>query len=204
MSRPSRLILGIAGIITCSLLAGSASAAEESYEYKKESGVAHGSQVASSEWLPVIIGGASGVMIGGLAGVAFDDHQPAVVGPIVGGLLGGATGGAAGAWIIRSVRNKDARVPGLITGAGVGAGLGVILFSKMDADGRPLETVGKYGALIIAPLIGAVAGQQLAAYLQSKPVKEKEAAPVAFVPSIAPVVGPHGASGFTFGLDGAF
>jgi len=205
MLRPSsRLLLATAGVLACSLFAGSASAEDESYDFKKESGVEHGSQVASSEWLPIMIGGAAGIMVGGLTGVAFDDNQPAVVGPIVGGVLGGVSGGAAGAWIIRSFREKDTRIPGMLTGLGIGGGVGVIMFSKMEPDGRALETIGKYGALVFAPLIGAVAGHQLAAYLQTKPPKEKEPVPVAFVPSVAPVVGPHGASGMTFNLAGAF
>lgn len=203
-SKAPSTLLGLTGILACSLFAGSAAADDETYDFKKEKGTEHGSQVASSEWLPIMIGGAAGVMIGGLSGVAFDDSQPAVIGPIVGGVLGGASGGAAGAWIIRSVREKDTRTAGLITGLGIGGGIGAVLFTKMEPDGRALETIGKYGALVIAPVIGAVAGHQLASYFQSKPPKAKEPMPVAFAPSVAPVVGPHGASGFTFGLDGAF
>lgn len=204
MARSLGILVGLSGVLACSLLAGSAVADDEKYDFKKETGVEHGSQVASSEWLPIFIGGTAGIVGGGLAGVAFDDHQPAIVGPIVGGLIGGVTGGAGGAWLIRSFREKDARTPGLLTGLGVGAGIGVVLFSKMNPDGRALETIGKYGVLAIAPVVGAVAGYQLASFFQTKPPKEKEPAPVAFVPSVAPVIGPSGAHGMTFAIDGAF
>lgn len=196
-------LVGLSGLVACSLLAGSASA-EDNYDFKKEGGIEHGSQVSSSEWLPIIVGGTLGLTGGGLLGYSFDDHQPAVAGPLLGGLFGGMAGAAGGAWIIRSFRDKDARTPAMLTGLALGASAGVIMFSKMEPEGRALETVGKYGVLAFAPVLGAVAGYQLASFFQSKPPKEKEVIPVAFVPTVAPVVGPHGSTGMTFGLDGAF
>lgn len=197
-------LLALSGLLACTLMAGSASAAEDDYAFKKEGGVEHGSQVASSEWLPIVVGGTLGLSAGGLTGYSFDDNQPAVLGPILGGFLGGVAGGAGGAWIIRATRDKDTRTPAMLVGLAAGGAMGVVLYSKMEPDGRALETVGKYGSLAIAPVLGAVACYQLASYLQEKPVKEKEPAPVALMPSVAPVVGPHGANGMSFSLSGAF
>jgi hypothetical protein len=178
---------------------------ENKYDWRKEPGGEHGSQVASSEWLPISIGAAAGVMIGALAGSAADDSKPPVVGPILGGVAGGFAGGAGGAWLIRAQREKDTRLAGTITGLSVGVGVGGLLFAKMDADGRALETIGKWGSLVIAPLVGAVAGRAIASYFYLKPPKEAPAAPTAIVPSVSPVVtGSHGATGMTFGIDAVF
>lgn len=197
--------VALSGLLACTLLAGSASAEEEQgYDFKKESGVEHGSQVASSEWLPIVVGGTLGLAAGGLVGYSLDDHQPAIAGPILGGFLGGITGGASGAWIIRAAREKDARTPATLVGLAVGGSVGVALYSKMEPNGRALETVGKYGALAVGPLVGAVFCYQLASYFQEKPVKEKEIAPVAVVPAVSPLVGRDGAHGVSFALSGAF
>jgi hypothetical protein len=204
MSRAPALAFTV--LVACSLSAGSAAAEEtsENFDFKKESGAEHGSQVASSEWLPIVVGGTLGLASGGLIGYSFDDNQPAIAGPIIGGFLGGATGGAAGAWIIRAARDKDARTPAIIGGLAVGGAVGVVLFSKMEPEGRALETIGKYGSLAIAPVLGAITCYQLASYFQEKPVKEQPPAPVAMVPSVAPVVGRDGATGLSFSLSGAF
>lgn len=206
-----RFLAGSALIaVVLTTFATEASAAEETYEWRKEGGGVHGSQVSSSEWLPVMIGGAAGVMVGGLTGIAFDDAQPAVLGPIIGGVLGGVSGGAAGSWLIRSYREQDTRLAGTITGLGVGAGLGVILFSKVDADGRPMETIGKFAALAIGPVVGALVGRHLATYLMGKvPEDNPKAAPppppVSIAPTVLPVLSPRGtATGMTFGLDARF
>lgn len=203
---PLRGLLALTTVAACTLTVGRSSAAGE-YDWRKEPGQEHGSQVASSEWLPIMIGSVAGATVGGLGGFAFDDRQPALWGPILGSVLGGVTGGAGGAWIIRSVREKDTRLAGTITGAGVGTALGVVLFAGMEADGRTLENIGKYGALVIGPLLGAVAGRQLAGYMQEKPPREAPApvaAPVAIAPSFAPVIGPRGAHGMTFALAAQF
>ncbi len=203
-----RLLAGSALIALISTLATThASAAEESYEWRKETGGTHGSQVASSEWLPIMIGAAGGVVAGGLTGIAFDDAQPAVIGPIVGGVIGGVSGGAAGSWLIRAYRDQDTRLAGTVTGLGVGAGLGVILFAKVDADGRPLEIIGKFGALVIGPVVGALIGRHLATQQMGRIPDEKAPPPpppVSLVPSVNPVITRGIATGMTFGLDATF
>lgn len=171
----------------------------------------HGSQVASSQWLPIFLGAGAGVIVGALSGTAFDSGQPAVVGPIVGGVVGGFTGGAAGAWLIRGLREQDTAVAGTLTGLGLGAGIGAILCANVETNGRALETVGKWGSLVVLPLMGAFAGHRLA-IVWARPAKkdDKAAAPAAaFVrPSVSPVFGPAGVSGGTtglaFGVDGVF
>ncbi|MBI2389920.1 MAG: hypothetical protein HYV09_10035 [Deltaproteobacteria bacterium] len=199
-------MLALTTVAACTLTAGRSSAAGE-YDWRKEPGQEHGSQVASSEWLPIMIGSVSGAMVGALGGYAFDDRQPALWGPILGGVLGGVAGGAGGAWVIRSFRDKDTRLAGTISGAGVGAALGAVLWANMEPDGRTLESIGKYGALVVGPLLGAVAGRQLAAFMQERPPREAPAAapaPVAIAPSFAPVIGPRGATGMTFALAATF
>lgn len=170
----------------------------------------HGSQVASSQWLPIFLGAGAGVIIGALSGQAFDSAQPAVVGPVVGGVIGGFTGGAGGAWLIRGLREQDTSVAGTLTGLGFGAGIGAILFTNVEANGRALETVGKWGALVVLPLMGAFAGHRLAV-VWARPAKkdDKAAAPAAFFrPSVTPLFGPagvtNGTTGVTFGVDGVF
>jgi hypothetical protein len=209
-----RLLAGSALVAVLSTLAatvaGEASAAEENYEWRKETGGIHGSQVSSSEWLPIMIGAAGGVVAGGLTGIAFDDAQPAVIGPIVGGVIGGVTGGAAGSWLIRTYRDQDTRLAGTITGLGVGAGLGVIMFAKMDADGRPLEIIGKFAALGIGPLVGALVGRHLATHTMGRIPDDTKAdappppPPVSLIPSVNPVITRGTATGMTFGLDATF
>jgi len=178
---------------------------EKKYDWRKEEGGEHGSQVASSEWLPISIGAAAGVMIGALAGAAFDDSQPPLAGPLLGGIAGGFAGGAGGAWLIRAQREKDTRVAGTVSGLAIGVGMGALIYAKIDADGRALETIGKYGALVITPLIGAVAGHALAAHFYLRPPRESTPAPTAIIPSVSPVItGSHGATGMTFGIDAFF
>lgn len=184
---------------------------DNKYDWRKEPGGEHGSQVASSEWLPITIGAAAGVMVGALGGAAFDDSKPPWAGPLIGGITGGFAGGAGGAWLIRAQREKDTRLAGTITGLSVGVAVGTLIFARLDTDDengktRPLEMVGKFGALVIAPLVGAVAGRSVASYFYLRPPKEAPAAaPTAIVPSIKPVVtGSHGATGMTFGIDAVF
>lgn len=195
-------------VVVSTLAATEASAADETYEWRKESGGIHGSQVASSEWLPIMIGAAGGVAIGGLTGIAFDDAQPAVIGPIVGGVLGGVSGGAAGSWIIRSFREQDTRLAGTVCGLGFGAGLGAIMFTKVEADGRTLETIGKFAALGVGPLVGAFVGRHLATYMMGRVPDDKTAAPppppVTLNPSFNPVMTRGVATGMTFGFDATF
>ncbi len=179
---------------------------DNKYDWRKEPGGEHGSQVASSEWLPIAIGGGAGVLVGVLAGAAFDDSQPPIGGPIVGAIAGGFAGGGGGAWLIRAQREKDTRLAGTITGLSLGVAVGAMSFAKIDADGRTLETIGKYGALVVFPVIGAVAGRALAAHFYLRPPKEAApAAPTAIMPNVSPVItGAHGATGMTFGIDAIF
>jgi hypothetical protein len=201
-SAPFRFASSLAIAAVISVLAVPEAKAESAW--RRERGEAHGSQVASSDWLPIVLGGAAGVVVGGLTGAAFDRGQPAVVGPVGGAAIGGLTGGAAGAWLIRSVRDKDTRLAGTLTGLGVGTGVGIVLFTRAEPNGRALETVGKWSALVIAPVVGAVVGHRLAVVFGGKK-DEPAPMPIAVRPSIAPVVAPAGnAAGWTFGLDGAF
>jgi len=177
---------------------------ENKYDWRKEAGGEHGSQVASSEWLPISIGAAIGVMGGALAGVAWDDSKPPIWGPLVGGIAGGFAGGAGGAWLIRTQRDKDTRTAGMITGLAIGVGFGAMLYSQMD-DNDTLEAVGKYGALAVAPLLGAVAGRALAAHFYLRPAKDETPAPKAIIPTVSPVMtASHGATGMTFNIDAVF
>lgn len=191
---------------------GEGSKSEESKKTGEKEGEKelHGSQVASSQWLPIFLGAGAGVIVGALSGQAFDSAQPAVIGPVVGGVLGGFTGGAAGAWLIRGLREQDTSVAGTLTGLGLGAGIGAILFTNVEPNGRALETVGKWGALVVLPLMGAFAGHRLAV-VWARPAKkdDKAAAPAAFFrPSVTPLFGPagvtNGTTGVTFGVDGVF
>ena len=160
----------------------------------------HGSQVASSEWLPIILGAAIGTTVGGLGGIAVDDSQPAVWGPIVGGAMGAVAGGGGGAWIIRSVREQDTRISGAVTGAGLGAGFGGILFAKAE----PLY--GKISALALGPLFGGFVGYKIADYYGPK----RKPSDSAFVPHMVhplatPLVARDGsAHGVALGLGGTF
>lgn len=178
----------------------------DALSWRKEGGEAHGSQVSSSEWLPIMIGAAGGFLVGGLVGAGFDTAEPPVVGPAVGAGIGGFTGGAAGAWFIRSLREKDTRLAGTLTGLGVGAALGAIAFSKMEPDNRALETVGKWGSLVVFPVVGAIVGNRLAIVFSSPaPRDAAPPAPVAtLVPVVAPVFGPQGSTGLRIGFDATF
>jgi len=181
---------------------------ENKYDWRKEPGGEHGSQVASSEWLPISIGAAAGVMIGALAGAAADDSKPPIFGPIVGGISGGFAGGAGGAWLIRTQREKDTRTAGMITGLSLGVACGTLLYAKLDTDDTDQKTlgyIGKYGALALGPLIGAAAGYALASHFYLRPPKEAPAAPAAIIPSVSPVMtASHGATGMTIGIDALF
>lgn len=180
-------------------------------EPKKEEGEKelHGSQVASSQWLPIFLGAAAGVTIGALTGTAFDGNQPAVIGPIAGGAIGGFTGGSGGAWLIRGLREQDTSLAGTLTGLGFGAGIGAVLCANIDPNGRALETVGKWGSLVVLPLMGAFVGHRLAIVWARPAKKEDKAAEgtAAFVrPTVVPLFarGVSGTTGVAFGVDGAF
>ncbi len=206
----SRRPLAIASFVaTVAALSTSAPCASAESAWRQEKGELHGSQVASSEWLPIFIGGTAGVIVGGLTGLGFDDAQPPVVGPIVGGVLGGIAGGAGGAWLIRAKREQDTRLAGALSVGALGAGVGAILWANMDANGRALETVGKWGALVILPTIGAVVGHRLAIVWGSKTRTEAppEHVQVGIRPSVNPVFSPLGTrapNGMTFGFDATF
>ena len=61
--------------VSVTLLGAESSARADIHDWRKEGGdEAHGSQVASSEWLPILIGGSAGLIVGGVVGAAFDDH----------------------------------------------------------------------------------------------------------------------------------
>jgi hypothetical protein len=178
---------------------------ENKYDWRKEPGGEHGSQVASSEWLPISIGAAAGVMVGALGGAAFDDSKPVWAGPIVGGIAGGFAGGAGGAWLIRTQREKDTRTAGTICGLSIGVAAGTLMYAQIEPEGRALETVGKYGALVIAPLLGAVAGHAIAAHFYLKPPKENAPPPpAAIVPTVSPIMTAQGTTGMSIGLNAIF
>ena len=202
MAEPSK---HVAAALACAglLFATTRSASADPYRWRAAEGEEHGSQVASSEWLPIFIGAAAGVVVGGLTGTAFDQHQPPVLGALIGGGLGALTGGGAGAWIIRSTRENDTRFAGAVTGLGVGGGIGVVLFTNIDS------TPGKVAALVLVPVMGAFAGRSLAIHFGTKSSTTSDAPPppptVSLRPSVTPIFGRGmGATGMTIGVDGAF
>ncbi len=207
---PSASVLLRRGVALCTIASlgsiATVASADGAYVYKPSQTEVHGSQVASSEWLPIIIGGAAGLVVGGLGGSAFDDRQPPVFGALVGAGVGGFTGGAGGAWLIRGYRDQDTRVAGALTGLGVGVGLGSIIFAKTITSDQTGTKAGGVAGLILLPVIGIFAGRSLAIYLGSKPKKEAAPAPVAMMhPNVAPIVTPGlGTTGMTLGLDGVF
>jgi hypothetical protein len=191
-------LLGFAASLSISSVSSLASA-DGAYQWQASAGEEHGSQVASSEWLPIVLGAAIGTTVGALGGSAVDDSQPAIWGPIIGGTLGAVAGGGGGAWVIRAVREQDTRLAGAVTGAGLGAGFGGVLFAKTD----PLY--GKIPALVLGPLFGGFVGWKLADYYGPK----RKAGDAAFVPSevhpvATPLVSNSGAHGVAVGLAGAF
>lgn len=204
MSRRAAASLITSLALSVTLFGAENSARADIHEWRKEGGdEAHGSQVASSEWLPILIGGSAGLIVGGVVGAAFDDHQPPLAGGIAGGAIGGVAGGAAGAWIIRSIREKDTRIPGMLTGLAVGAGTGLIMFNQMgDPEGKGLAVVGKWSSLVLFPVVGAVVGYKLGTIWGGKASQDAPATGIA--PVVAPIVGSQGAHGISFGASGAF
>jgi len=189
------LVLGFALSLT---IAPSASA-DGAYAWQAKPGEEHGSQVASSEWLPIVIGAAVGTTAGALGGSAVDESQPAIWGPIVGGAMGAIAGGGGGSWVIRSVREQDTRVSGAITGVGLGAGFGGILLAKTG------PVWGKIAAVALGPVFGGFVGYKIADYYGPK----RKPSDAAFVPTeVHPVATPlfanTGAHGVAVGLAGAF
>ena len=167
----------------------------------------HGSQGASSQWLPIILGGLAGMAVGAIAGTQANNQNP-TLGPIVGVATGGIAGGGGGAWFIRNLREQDTTVAGTLTGLGIGGGLGALIAVNVDPGGRTLETIGKWSAAAILPLMGALVGHRLAV-VWMKPTKKEEPKPepaAGFVrPTFGPVVAATGkSSGFSLGLEGAF
>ncbi|MEO7092402.1 MAG: hypothetical protein ABI175_04065 [Polyangiales bacterium] len=187
----------------------SVASADGSYTWKASDGETHGSQVASSEWLPIFIGGAAGFIVGGLGGTAFDDHQPPVLGALVGGGYGAIAGGGGGAWLIRASRDQDTRVAAAFTGLGVGGGIGAVLFAETISESNKATKAGGIAALVLLPVMGAFAGRSLAMYFGSKPSNPEgrppPPAPVAIRPNATPVItGGLGTTGMTIGFDGSF
>jgi hypothetical protein len=136
-------------------------------------------------------------------GAPFDSDQPPTKGALIGAAIGGFTGASGGAWLIRGLRDKDTRWAGALTGLGVGTGVGVVLFAKLDTRGNDATPiVGKVLALTLVPAIGALAGRQLAIYVAGDGPKEKSAPPpVVSVIRPSVVATP---TGVTFGVDGAW
>lgn len=200
-ARLIRRAVSFAAFVACSSI-GLTSFAEGPYRWRAQEGETHGSQVASSEWLPIFIGASSGVVIGGLVGTGFDSHQPPVLGALLGGGIGGITGGGGGAWFIRSIREQDTRFAGAVTGLGLGLGLGTVLF---DATG---SVPGKIAAIVLLPTMGAFAGRSLAIHFGGERTPEGSSPlqpTVSMTPTIAPLYGNGtGAHGMTVGLNGVF
>jgi hypothetical protein len=205
MSRSVAASLVSVVAVSVALLGAESEARADIHDWRKESGdEAHGSQVASSEWLPILIGGSAGLIVGGVVGAAFDDHQPPIAGGIVGGAIGGVAGGAGGAWIIRTIREKDTRIPGMLTGLAIGAGTGLIMFNQMgDPEGKGLAIVGKWSALVLFPAVGAVVGYKLGTVWGGKASQDAPAT-TGIAPVVAPIVGTEGAHGVSFGATGIF
>lgn len=208
LARPLRhAALVLAAVVGVS--APSVASADGSYTWKAGPGETHGSQVASSEWLPIVIGGAAGFIVGGLAGTAFDDRQPPYLGALVGGGFGAITGGGGGAWLIRSFRESDTRVAGAVTGFGVGGGIGAVLFAETISSDKGATKAGGIAGLVLLPVMGIFAGRSLAIYLGTKKTSPEGTpappAPVAIRPTANPVVTRgFGTTGMTFGIDGSF
>jgi hypothetical protein len=157
----------------------------------------HGSQVASSEWLPITIGGGAGLIIGVIVGQAVDPSQPVVFGPIAGGVFGALTGGGAGAWLIRGARGEDTRLAGAMTGLGLGASLGASIYAHTDS------TVGKIAALVLFPAAGALAGHRLAFVLGGDGSVRERRRGIVLAPSAVPLFEQgRGATGLFFGVNG--
>jgi hypothetical protein len=197
-----------ASTVVSLLLATSAASADGAYTWKADAGETHGSQVASSEWLPIFIGGAAGVIVGGLVGQGFDDRQPPVFGALTGAALGGLTGGAGGAWLIRDLREQDTRFAASVTGLGVGGSLGVLIFAKTITNDNGTTKAGGIAALVILPVMGAFMGRSLAITWGTKKTKDQAPpppAPVSITPTASPIMtAGMGTTGMTFGIDGAF
>lgn len=157
----------------------------------------HGSQVASSQWLPITIGGGVGLIIGVVVGQAVDPSQPVVIGPIVGGVFGALTGGGAGAWLIRGARGEDTRLAGALTGLGIGASLGTSIYAHTDS------TLGKIAALVLFPAAGALAGHRLAFVLGGDGAPRERRRGVVLAPTAVPIFEQgRGATGLFFGVNG--
>ncbi|GAC1352439.1 MAG: hypothetical protein NVSMB1_15310 [Polyangiales bacterium] len=116
----------------------------------------HGSQAASSDWLPIVMGASAGVAVGALVGNAADPLQPATWGTVLGGAVGALAGGGGGGWLIRSMRDADTRLAGTVTGGALGLGAGLVMMANTES------TYGKIPAVILLPLMGAVIGNKLA------------------------------------------
>ena len=202
--RVRRALVAVFAVSAAALTMGSASSrarADGAYTVEAGETEEHGSQSASSEWLPIVLGAAGGVAIGAFVGPAVDDHQPAVLGPIFGAAIGGVAGGGAGSWFIRGVRDLDTRASGTVTFAALGLGLGAVFYSKTDYwyEGVP--------ALVILPILGGFVGRKLAMEWAS-PKKSGEAATTArgaIVPTATPIVArDRGVTGLSLGVSGAF
>ena len=197
--KTSHFAVAVAVGFALSLSIAQNASADGAYQWQAKPGEEHGSQVASSEWLPIVLGAAIGTTAGALGGSAVDDSQPAIWGPIIGGAMGAVAGGGGGSWVIRAVREQDTRVSGAVTGVGLGAGVGGVLLAKTG----PLY--GKIAAVVLCPLFGGFVGYKVADYYGPK----RKPADAAFVPTeirpiATPLVGASGAHGVAVGLAGAF
>ena len=208
LRRPIASCAAAAVAVAFALSCAPVARAEGSYTWKPHEGEEHGSQVASSEWLPIFLGASGGVIVGALVGTAFDDHQPPTLGAIAGGVVGGFAGGGAGAWVIRSMRDQDTRAAGAITGGAVGLGIGCLLLNATITDDNAGTKAGGIVAVVALPVMGILAGRALAIDFGGDKSNVKTA-PMNFTsvqPSFAPVAGLRDSrpAGMTVGLSGTF
>jgi hypothetical protein len=195
-----------ASLLAAAVLAAATPAAAEGAYKNAEPSEVHGSQVASSEWLPIMIGGSAGLIIGGLVGGAFDDRQPPLFGALLGGGIGAVAGGGGGAWVIRGAREQDTRLAASITCGAVGIGIGSLVFANTIVSDKTETKIGGVFALVAIPVMGWLVGNRLAVHLGGVPKPEAKPIAIAAIrPSAAPVMtNGVGATGVTFGIDGAF
>ena len=206
LARMLRRSIRALAVVLAVTATSNAALAEGSYVWRAPPGEEHGSQVASSEWLPIVIGGSAGVIVGALAGTAFDNHQPPVIGALAGATFGAFAGGGGGAWVIRTLREQDTKWAGAVTGGAIGAGVGVILFNEALGSEGTATKVGGAAALVLLPVMGILAGRSLAIHFGGD--RANKEAPRSFVmqPNVVPVAAASGSgpAGLTFGVSGTF
>ena len=180
--------------------------AEGSYVWHAQPGEEHGSQVASSEWLPIVFGGSGGLIVGAIVGAGFVSRQPPVLGTLAGATVGALAGGSGGAWLIRTLREEDTRWAGAVTGGAIGAGVGVILFSGTIGSQRGTTQAGGVAALVLLPAMGILAGRSLAIHFGGARQTKDTPRSIVLQPNVAPLAAARGAqpAGLTFGVSGTF